>query len=106
MHACVDDEADGAQQGAVQATDAAKCIVVVHTHLVRQLLGVQRPAFERIEHGLVGHSLVRVSMAIQFTSQVLPPSSENACSKRPELGVMLDQTLRTRTVRPPISSRS
>src|SRR6266487_1291823 len=38
----------------------------------------------------------RVSIAIQFTSQVLPPSSENACSKRPESGVMSDQTFRTR----------
>ena len=29
-------------------------------------------------------SSTRVSVAIQFTSQVLLPSSENACSKRPE----------------------
>ena len=33
-------------------------------------------------------SFNRVSVAIQFTSHVLPPSSENACSKWQELGVM------------------
>src|ERR1700676_3340668 len=44
--------------------------------------------------------LRRVSTAIQLTSQVLPPSSENDCSKRHESAVMSDQTLRTRIVRP------
>ena len=29
----------------------------------------------------IGQSVTRVSVAFQFTSQVLPPSSENACSK-------------------------
>jgi len=42
----------------------------------------------------------RVSTAIQFVSQVLPPSSENACSKRHEFAVMSDHTLRTRIIRP------
>jgi hypothetical protein len=49
-------------------------------------------------------SLMRVSTAIQFTSQVLPPSSENACSKRHESGVMSDHTLRTRIALPSNSS--
>jgi DNA-binding transcriptional regulator YhcF (GntR family) len=39
-------------------------------------------------------SLIRVSVAIQFTSQVLPPSSENACSKWHELGVMRSKVVR------------
>src|SRR5580700_8450834 len=41
-------------------------------------------------------SLTRVSVAIQFTSQVLPPSAENACSKWQEAGVTSDQTCRTK----------
>jgi hypothetical protein len=40
-------------------------------------------------------SFSRVSVAIQFTSQVLPPSSEKACSKRHESGVMPEMTNRT-----------
>ncbi len=42
----------------------------------------------------------RVSTAIQFVSQVLPPSSENDCSKRHEFAVMSIHTLRTRIIRP------
>src|SRR5262249_38529009 len=45
-------------------------------------------------------SFTRVSTAIQFTSQVLPPSSENACSNRQELGVMSEITNRTKMARP------
>jgi hypothetical protein len=41
-----------------------------------------------------------VSLAIQLTSQVLPPSAENACSKRQEVGVMSKITNRTRMARP------
>ena len=33
----------------------------------------------------------------QFVSQVRPPSGENACSQRHEVGVMSDQTYRTST---------
>src|ERR1700677_1759168 len=51
-------------------------------------------------------SFTRVSVAIQLTSQLLPPSSENACSNRHESGVMSDQTFRTRMVLPLNSSRS
>jgi hypothetical protein len=36
--------------------------------------------------------LVRVDSMIQFVSQVCPPSSENACSQRAEVGVIADQT--------------
>ena len=53
-----------------------------------------------IQCTLTDSSFTRVSVAIQFTSQVLPPSSENACSKRHESGVMSDQTFRTRMVLP------
>ena len=42
----------------------------------------------------------RVSVATKFGSQVRPPSFENACSKWCEVGVMSDQTCRTRTDRP------
>src|SRR5580693_9793606 len=45
-------------------------------------------------------SFTRVSVATQFISQLLPPSSENACSKRHELGVMSETTNRTRITRP------
>src|SRR5436190_16512644 len=41
-----------------------------------------------------------VSIAIQFISQVLPPSSEKACSKRQESGLMSEMTKRTRIARP------
>jgi hypothetical protein len=41
-----------------------------------------------------------VSIAIQFTSHVLPPSFENDCSKRHDVGVMSDITNRTRIDRP------
>ena len=46
------------------------------------------------------HHFTRVSTAIQFVSQVLPPSSENACSKRQEFAVMSIHTLRTKIIRP------
>jgi hypothetical protein len=42
-----------------------------------------------------------VSVAIQFTSHVLPPSSEKACSKRHESWAMSDMTNRTR-IGPPV----
>ena len=43
---------------------------------------------------------IRVSVAFQFTSQVFPPSSEKACSKWHEFGVMSEITNRTRMARP------
>ncbi|MBA3583576.1 MAG: hypothetical protein H0W36_03435 [Gemmatimonadetes bacterium] len=45
-------------------------------------------------------SSIRVSTAIQFTSQVLPPSAENACSKRQDVGVISEMTKRTKICRP------
>ncbi len=54
----------------------------------------------------VASGLMRVSSAIQFTSQLLPPSSEKDCSKWQESALMSDQTLRTRMVRPLKSSWS
>src|SRR5215831_18614870 len=52
------------------------------------------------QRALSGSSFTRVSVAIQLTSQVLPPSSENACSKRHEFGVMFEITKRTKMDRP------
>jgi hypothetical protein len=46
------------------------------------------------------HFFTRRSVAIQFTSHVLPPSSETACSKWHERGVMSEITNRTRIARP------
>lgn len=41
----------------------------------------------------------RVNDAIQFASQVLPPSSENACSSRNDFAVMSEKTKRTKIAR-------
>ena len=43
---------------------------------------------------------IRVSVAIQLVSHVLPPSLENDCSKWQEFGVMSEITNRTRIARP------
>jgi hypothetical protein len=50
--------------------------------------------------GLSGESLIRAWFVIQFTSQVLPPSSEYDCSKWAEFAVMSDQTYRIKIIRP------
>jgi hypothetical protein len=41
-----------------------------------------------------------VSVAIQLTSQVFPPSAEKACSKWHEVAVMSEMTKRTKMARP------
>ncbi len=48
----------------------------------------------------------RVNVMIQFVSQVLPASSENACSKRLESGVMSEKPLRLMMILPRNSSWS
>ena len=53
-----------------------------------------------------GFSRTRVSVALQFTSQVAPPSSENACSKWHEFAVMSDITNRTKIALPSSASWS
>ena len=53
-----------------------------------------------IQRAFPDASSTRVSVAIQFTSQVFPPSSENDCSKRHEVGVMSEITNRTKIPRP------
>src|SRR5262249_20069706 len=58
------------------------------------------PFSEEPQRALSGSAFNRVSVAIQLTSQVLPPSSENACSKRHEFGVMFEITKRTKMDRP------
>src|SRR5271165_6402794 len=56
-------------------------------------------------HGaLSGSSFNRVWSVIQFTSHVLPPSSENDCSKWGEFVVMFVHTNRMRTTLPFIVS--
>src|SRR6266849_6159744 len=57
-------------------------------------------ALERVVRPHCSHTQIRVSTAIQFTSQVLPPSAENDCSNRQEFDVMSEMTNRTRIVRP------
>jgi hypothetical protein len=42
----------------------------------------------------------QVNVAVQFGSQVFPPSLENDCSVRNEVGVTSENTNRTRTARP------
>src|SRR5439155_15562772 len=59
-----------------------------------------------IQRAFPDASSTRVSVAIQFTSQVFPPSSENDCSKRHEVGVMSEITKRTKLARPFSVSRS
>src|SRR5260370_16583782 len=53
-----------------------------------------------VQCALTASSFTRVWSVIQLTSQVLPPSSENDCSKWAEFGVMPDQTNRTRMALP------
>ncbi len=53
-----------------------------------------------VQRAFSDSSFARVTFEIQFTSQVLPPSSENDCSKWAEFGVMSDQTYRVRIVLP------
>lgn len=45
-------------------------------------------------------SSTRVSVAIQLISQLLPPSAENACSKRHESAETHSMTNRTKIDRP------
>src|SRR5437667_10095158 len=47
-----------------------------------------------------------MNIMTQFVSQVLPPSSENACSKRLEFGVISEKPFRARIIRPLNSSWS
>jgi hypothetical protein len=42
----------------------------------------------------------RVNVAFQFTSQVLAPSAENACSNLNEVGVISEKMNRTKIARP------
>src|SRR6267154_15221 len=53
------------------------------------------------DSGRTAHRFSRVSSATQLTSHVLPPSSENACSKRIESGEIGVMTKRTRMARGP-----
>lgn len=53
-----------------------------------------------LEAGILPATQARVSVAIQLTSQVFPPSAENDCSKRQEVRVTSEMTKRTRIARP------
>jgi hypothetical protein len=46
------------------------------------------------------YSFTRVSIAFQFTSQVLPPSAENDCSNLQDSGLRSEMMKRTKTGRP------
>jgi len=58
------------------------------------LLGLERRSLH------FGALPTRVSIATQLTSQVLPSSSEKACSKRHDVAVMSEMTKRSRMGRP------
>src|SRR5438552_13250898 len=48
-----------------------------------------------VQGALSDSTFACVKVITQFVSQVLPPSSENACSKRHESGVMSEKPFRT-----------
>src|SRR5947208_12185778 len=61
----------------------------------------QRTLMRDEPHSVLSDSVfTRSSIAIQFTSHVLPPSSENDCSKRHESGLISETIKRTRMARP------
>src|SRR5438067_1876152 len=61
----------------------------------------QRTLMRDEPHSVLSDSgFTRSSIAIQFTSHVLPPSSENDCSKRHESGLISEMIKRTRMARP------
>src|ERR1700682_976860 len=62
--------------------------------------GTSALCVSRVQFTLSVLPFTRVSVAIQFTSQVLPPSSEKACSKWHEFGVMSEMTNRTKMALP------
>src|SRR5215467_10892763 len=76
-------------------------------HRLRQCLFVHflthvksDPVADAVQWILSDPSFIRVSIATQFNSQVFPPSSENDCSKRHEVGVMSEIMNRTKIARP------
>jgi hypothetical protein len=64
------------------------------------------PGPEKLRHEFAAdaHGFSRVNVARQFTSHDLPPSAENACSKRKDVGVMSENTKRTRIACPSTES--
>ena len=63
-------------------------------HVISDSANAKSAPFHSLHYGS------RVSVALKFDSQVLPPSSENDCSKWCDVGVMSDQTCRTGTALP------
>ena len=62
--------------------------------------GAWHPVYAAVPSLVSTAGYTRWKVAIQLTSQLFPPSSEKACSKRNALGVMSEKTKRTRTARP------
>src|SRR5229473_1518425 len=62
--------------------------------------GVLHRGYDGVQRVLPDSSFTRVWSVIQFTSQVLPPSSENDCSKWGEFVVVSAQINRTRIALP------
>src|SRR6185312_5578280 len=58
------------------------------------------PGFGASAFSTAASPLTRVSVAIQFTSQVFPPSPEKDCSNRQEFSPVSEITNRTRIVLP------
>src|SRR5260370_25440972 len=56
--------------------------------------------YDGVQCALPDSSFIRVWSVIQFTSQVLPPSSEKDCSKWGEFVLVFDQIIRTRLALP------
>src|SRR3954463_16509417 len=67
---------------------------------VRAGRGAARKTGEREARSDLIHFFLRGSVAFQFTSQVFPPSSEKACSKRIDSAERGEMTKRTRIARP------
>jgi hypothetical protein len=64
------------------------------------------PRFSGVSTCAVSYGASRVYLLTQLVSQVLPPSSENACSDCAVSGLMPQIENRTRMVLPLIDSRS
>src|SRR5258708_7606029 len=85
------EEAGGRQSSCIQANKSE------YSHAAHAIPG---SVTDSVQRALPDSSLTRVWSVIQFTSQVLPPSSENDCSKWGEFVLVFDQINRTRMALP------
>src|SRR5580700_3975478 len=96
---------DGLQNenGAAQQQTSPKMFKRIHSFRNGVLLDVLVTLYAAligVQRALSDSSLTRVWSVIQFTSQVLPPSFENDCSKWGESVAVPDQTNRTKITLP------